>query len=74
MANDRNYAVGCAMIRGQEDGLKYDYLVCNYGYATTRKPVYERGSAASRCRERHSTYEGLCRSSNDDRRILTMFF
>ncbi|XP_055304330.1 antigen 5 like allergen Cul n 1-like [Sitodiplosis mosellana] len=76
MMNDRNSAVGCAMIRSQEDGLKFDHLVCNYGYATNRKPVYERGSAASRCKERHSTYEGLCRNSNnvDDRRLLTLFF
>lgn len=76
MMNDRNYAVGCAMVRDREDSLRFDHLICNYGYATSRKPVYEKGSAASRCRERHSNYEGLCRSPNngDDRRLITMFF
>lgn len=61
MANDKNNAVGCAMIRHEEKGFKYRYLVCNYGYTNIfEQPVYEKGPTASKCTERHPIYEGLC--------------
>lgn len=61
MVNDRNTAVGCAMVRFSEEKFKYRYLVCNYGYMNViGKQVYESGTPASQCRERHSIYEGLC--------------
>lgn len=78
MMNDRYASVGCAIIRNKEDGLKYYYMVCNYGYTTgNRRPIYERGSSSSRCRDQHPDYEGLCRSSSsnsDNSRLLTVFF
>lgn len=61
MVNDKNNVVGCAMIRHQEGEFKYRYLVCNYGYTNIyERPVYEKGPTASKCKERHSIYEGLC--------------
>lgn len=61
MVNDKNNAVGCAMIRHQEGGFKYRYLVCNYGFTNIYgQAVYEKGAPASKCVERHSIYEGLC--------------
>lgn len=61
MVNDKNNAIGCAMIRHQERGFKYRYLVCNYGYTNILgRPVYEKGAAGSKCKERHPVYEGLC--------------
>lgn len=61
MVNDKNNAVGCAMIRHQENGFKYRYLVCNYGYTNILgRPVYEKGPTGSKCSKRHPVYEGLC--------------
>lgn len=61
MVNDKNNAVGCAMIRHQENGYKYRYFVCNYGYTNIlQRPVYEKGATASKCKDRHPVYEGLC--------------
>lgn len=61
MVNDKNNAVGCAMVRYQENDFYYRYLVCNYGYTNILdRPVYEKGSAGSKCDERHPVYEGLC--------------
>lgn len=84
MVNDRYTNVGCALIRNKEDGLKYYFMVCNYGYINSnsnRKPVYERGSSGSKCREQHPDYEGLCRTSGyynydniDNNGLFRLFF
>lgn len=79
MMNDRYASVGCAIIRNKEDGLKYYFMLCNYGYTATgnRRPIYEKGSSTSRCRDQHPDYEGLCRNSGsivENRRLLTVFF
>lgn len=61
MVNDKNNAVGCAMVRYQANGYKYNYLVCNYGYTNVLgQQVYESGQTASRCARRHPFYNGLC--------------
>lgn len=69
MVNDRNTVVGCAMMRYAEDGYKYRQLVCNYGYTNiVGSQVYESGSPASQCRERHGIYEGLCATNSTSNR------
>ena len=69
MVNDRNKVVGCAMMRYAEDAYKYRHFVCNYGYTNiVGNQVYESGSPASRCNERHGTYEGLCAANSTSNR------
>ena len=61
MVNDKNNAVGCAMVRYQEGSFYYRYLVCNYGYTNILdRPVYKKGSTGSECKKQHPVYEGLC--------------
>lgn len=61
MVNDKNDAVGCALSRFQENGFKYNYLVCNYAYTNIlQRPVYEKGATASKCKKRSPVYKGLC--------------
>lgn len=63
MVNDKNDAVGCAMVRFQRNGFKYNYFVCNYGYTNMLKePVYKKGKTASKCKTVHKKYKGLCSS------------
>lgn len=71
MVNDKNDAVGCAIIRFQRkmyDGYvyKYHYFVCNYGYTNMRnEQVYEPGRAASKCKKTNPHFKGLCYTSAD---------
>lgn len=61
MVNDKNNAMGCALIRYQEDGYYYYYLVCNYSFTNIyERPVYESGAAGSKCKKPHPIYSGLC--------------
>lgn len=61
MVNDQNDALGCALSRFQENGYKYNYIVCNYSYTNIlQRPVYEKGHAASKCKRKNSVYKGLC--------------
>lgn len=61
MVNDKNNAVGCAMVRYREKGVSTDYLVCNYGYTNViGQRVYESGRTASKCRIRDLIFKGLC--------------
>lgn len=61
MVNDKNNAIGCASVRYQENNFYYRYLVCNYGFTNILdRPVYEKGEPASKCKEPHPVYEGLC--------------
>lgn len=61
MVNDRNAAVGCAMMRHRIDSNNLRYFVCNYGYSNVfGEQVYESGQVASKCVKKHAFYEGLC--------------
>lgn len=66
MVNDKNDAVGCAIIRFQRNVYKYHYFVCNYGYTNMRnEQVYEPGQAASKCEKINPHFKGLCYTSSD---------
>lgn len=61
MVNDKNNAVGCALIKYQQKGNFYHYLGCNYGFTNVlTRPVYENGPAGSKCVKKHPVYKGLC--------------
>lgn len=61
MVNDKNNAVGCALVLHESNGYKMDYLVCNYGYTNVLgQQVYEPGWPASKCAKKHPFYKGLC--------------
>lgn len=61
MVNDRNAAIGCAMMRHRIDSTYLRYFVCNYGYSNVfGEQVYESGQVASKCKKKHPFYEGLC--------------
>lgn len=73
MVNDNNDAVGCAMIRHQEqdpdDDLlyNYSYLVCNYAYTNMLgEPVYKMGETASECVRESEEFKGLCAPGDSD--------
>lgn len=66
MANDKNNAVGCALVHYQDIDYKYNYFVCNYGYTNIPgEQVYESGKAASKCAKAHPDFKGLCYTKDD---------
>lgn len=61
MVNDKNNALGCALIRHQYGGFKYHYFACNYSFTNIlQQRVYQPGPPTSRCRRQHPVYTGLC--------------
>lgn len=62
MINEKNIAVGCAILRKRENGYISQLMACNYAYMNMLgKPVYRDGKTASECKTgRNPNFKGLC--------------
>lgn len=75
MVNDKNVAVGCAVIGFSRDQnnlqMKYIHMTCNYAYTNMlNQPVYKSGASCSKCTTGcNASYGGLC---NLNENIITL--
>lgn len=69
MVQDRDVAVGCALVRYQSN-LYNSYFVCNYSFVNfVGLPVYVKGTTASQCQTgTNPNYPGLC---NENEPVLS---
>lgn len=65
MVNEKNIAVGCAILRQRKGRQTSQLMACNYAYTNVyNKPVYRNGKTGSKCKKgRNKMFKGLCHHS-----------